>query len=158
MNVGEVIKRAREQRGWTQNKLARQAGVAQSLISRLEAGQRVRPSAQLLQPIAVALDLTLEDLLGTPSTPADTLDQLRAEGVPPDVLERLERAAPRLSRQQWDLLVAVALDMAGREPERRPQRGQRPVAPAEPEHAPEREEPPGEGRISARGHLRRAAV
>jgi transcriptional regulator with XRE-family HTH domain len=39
-NIGELIKRLREERGWSQAELARRAGITQAMISYLETGKR----------------------------------------------------------------------------------------------------------------------
>lgn len=54
----------REHRGLTQDSLARQIGITKSYLSQLEGGKRVG-SAQVLQRLAAALRVDLEDLLGS---------------------------------------------------------------------------------------------
>src|SRR4051794_15209606 len=52
--TGEEAKFVRESRlGWTQTQLAQQAGVTQRLISKLETGKCVRPSAHIMDVLAV---------------------------------------------------------------------------------------------------------
>jgi len=56
------IKVLREQRKLTQQQLARMAGVAQSTIHYIETGQK-SPTLKLLEKIALALDVSVVDLI-----------------------------------------------------------------------------------------------
>ena len=67
-SLGQVIRRERLARGWTQEALAARIGgedgfVRQSEVSRLERGQVGLPRRARLERIAAALDLSLGDLL-----------------------------------------------------------------------------------------------
>ncbi len=52
----------REYRGWTQDTLARKAGVGKSYISQIEAAKKPG-SARVLQALAAALNVEVDDLL-----------------------------------------------------------------------------------------------
>lgn len=69
MDIGESVKTARERRGWNKSDLARQAELDPSTISRIESGQRPRPSGEVLEKIAAALGLSYQQLVGTTPTP-----------------------------------------------------------------------------------------
>ncbi len=60
-NVGKQIKFLRNQRHWTQEKLARKAGIPQSHVSRLERGKHA-PSYVTIKKIAMALGLRPGDI------------------------------------------------------------------------------------------------
>lgn len=60
--IGERIKRVRNSLGWTQAKLADEAGVSQSTINTLEKRTK-RPDAYTLNQVAHALGVTNEYLL-----------------------------------------------------------------------------------------------
>ncbi len=62
---GTKIRKAREALQLTQQELADQIGVAQSLIGMLESGSRTSARLPTLLRLAAALDLTLDDLTGT---------------------------------------------------------------------------------------------
>jgi transcriptional regulator with XRE-family HTH domain len=62
--LGTAIKRLREQRGWTQERLAQKAGVTKFYISLLETGARKNPSLPALKRLAKALDVPVTELLG----------------------------------------------------------------------------------------------
>src|SRR5436305_1725120 len=58
------LRAIREQRGLTQYGLARAAGLSASYISKLEAGHARRPSAQTLERLAKALNVSIAELRG----------------------------------------------------------------------------------------------
>jgi transcriptional regulator with XRE-family HTH domain len=62
--VGPRVRRLRTQRDITLTALAEATGISKSTLSRLESGGR-RPSLELLLPIAVALQVPVDELIGT---------------------------------------------------------------------------------------------
>lgn len=68
LRLGIAIRDAREQIGLTQTELAARMGVAQSALSRIEAG-RANITVEMLTRIAVALDAPLTVKLGTGEVP-----------------------------------------------------------------------------------------
>ena len=64
--VGEGIRRARQEHGWTQAFLADQAKLSPNYIARLERGE-LGPSLFVANRICTALDIPLEDLVGPPA-------------------------------------------------------------------------------------------
>ena len=63
--VGPRLKRLRTQRDVTLAALSEATGISKSTLSRLESGQR-KPSLELLFPIALAHQVPLDELVGTP--------------------------------------------------------------------------------------------
>lgn len=63
--VGEGIRRARQEHGWTQAFLADQAKLSPNYIARLERGE-LGPSLFVANRICEALNIPLEDLVGPP--------------------------------------------------------------------------------------------
>lgn len=57
--LGVSVRQMREQRGWTQARLADAAGMTQPAVARFEAGGTV-PTIQVLERLARALDARLE--------------------------------------------------------------------------------------------------
>ena len=49
---GDVVRRLRRERGWTQADLARETGIAQSTLSRIEAGKTTGPYSTTLHVLA----------------------------------------------------------------------------------------------------------
>lgn len=54
---GHAVKVARNERGWSQTELGRQAGVSRPTVARIENGQDGHTT--MLDKVAAALDLTL---------------------------------------------------------------------------------------------------
>lgn len=79
--VGEGIRRARQEHGWTQAFLADQARLSPNYVARLERGE-LGPSLFVANRICEALSIPLEDLLGPPSGAAGrrTTAKRRAAG------------------------------------------------------------------------------
>lgn len=75
--LGKLVAQARNDRGLTREVVARQAGLAESSLKRLEDGEFARPDPEKLQRIARALDLDVEDLFALAGyTPSDGLPNL----------------------------------------------------------------------------------
>lgn len=60
MDIGKMIKNAREHQGLSMNALARMSGVPQSSISEVESGRR-QPSIESVERIVKALGFSLSD-------------------------------------------------------------------------------------------------
>jgi len=58
-----MIRRLREEKGWTQENLAARAKVTQGYIAQLEAGTRRRLSLEVADRLARALGVGIADLL-----------------------------------------------------------------------------------------------
>ena len=63
MTIGEGIKKARTEKGWTQAQLAIEAGILSLSVSFYETG-RTYPSVLNLISIADALEVSLDELVG----------------------------------------------------------------------------------------------
>ncbi len=63
----------REERGWSQTRTAKEAGVSQTSIVHIETG-RVRPRLATLRRLAKGFGITVEELTGAPlaATPANS--------------------------------------------------------------------------------------
>ena len=111
--LGEVIRRRRQELGWSQEELAERASVdgdevRQSDVSRLEAGKVALPRRARLERIAAALGLPLGDLLAR-SGWAGAVESFDADSAPappvarPDVL--LVDDEPAVADALADLLM-----------------------------------------------------
>ncbi len=60
--LGRRLRTLRRQRGWSQDDLARRAGLSQPYIVQLEGAVRENPSLAVLQQLARALGVTLSEL------------------------------------------------------------------------------------------------
>lgn len=62
--IAENVRRIREARGISNSELARSANVHRTTITALESGQVRNPGVFTLYPIALALRVPMEDLMG----------------------------------------------------------------------------------------------
>lgn len=86
--LGERVRFLRQGKGWSQAKLAEECGVPKAYISDLENGEAGKPNIQYAYSIAVALDVTLDELLddATPKQPR-VRSRRRDEELPPGLAE-----------------------------------------------------------------------
>ena len=78
MHIGQIIRALREEKGWTQEVLALEAGMATSYVSRIERGERRLPTTRL-ENLAAALGTTAADIYAiaegrAPTTPVQAED------------------------------------------------------------------------------------
>lgn len=66
------LRQLRLQKDWTQTRLAEETGLSRQTINYIERGRTTNPAGQILAKLAVALDTTMEELMGvdTPKVPA----------------------------------------------------------------------------------------
>lgn len=57
------IRKLREKKGLSQEKLARLADVANNTIIKIESGENQNPTLETLQKVAKALDISIDDLV-----------------------------------------------------------------------------------------------
>jgi transcriptional regulator with XRE-family HTH domain len=84
-HVAKNVRRLRRLRGWSQTDLAKQSGVAQTVISYLERPQDKSPTLDTLQAVADALDIPAWTLL------------IENNGMSPDSLAVLDQVAQAFS-------------------------------------------------------------
>ena len=63
-NIQKTLRKLREAKGLSQEKLARLANVANNTIIKIEAGKNQNPTLATLKKIAGALDVSIEELIG----------------------------------------------------------------------------------------------
>ncbi len=61
--LGPMLKKLREQKGWTQAELATRAGVTPEYVTMLERGARTNPTIETLKRLAKALGVPVAELL-----------------------------------------------------------------------------------------------
>lgn len=96
-SLGQRIARLRNEKGYTQAKLAEQIGIGQKIISDYELN-KIRPHYEMVIRLALALDVTTDELLG--------LKKIKRNGKGPNkkILRRLEKIdALPLSQQKFIL-------------------------------------------------------
>lgn len=60
--LGKNLRKAREQRGWSQEEFADRSGIHRTYISGVERGKR-NPTLSIIEAIAGALEITVAQLL-----------------------------------------------------------------------------------------------
>lgn len=63
MNIADYIKSLRENKGFSQRKLSYLSDVSNTEISRIEKGERLQPSPEVLSKLAPHLGVTKEELM-----------------------------------------------------------------------------------------------
>jgi transcriptional regulator with XRE-family HTH domain len=104
-NVGQEIRRLREAKGWSQPKLAVEAGVAVSGVSQIENGRR-NPNSSTLAKLARAFGVEIADLFpkGQPRLPETPSIE--------DILEQagVETRWVGMADEEWNKLLEDARD------------------------------------------------
>lgn len=62
-NLAKNIKRLREAKGLSQEKLARLADVANNTLIKMESGENQNPTLDTLKKVAKALEVSVDDLI-----------------------------------------------------------------------------------------------
>ena len=62
-NLSNNIKRLRETKGLSQEKLARLADVANNTLIKMESGENKNPTLETLKKVAKALEISVDDLI-----------------------------------------------------------------------------------------------
>lgn len=62
-NIADNVRKARKKKGLSQDKLAREAGVAYNTVVKIESGENKNPTIDTLQSIAKALDVSVDELI-----------------------------------------------------------------------------------------------
>jgi transcriptional regulator with XRE-family HTH domain len=67
---GQNVRLAREKKSWSQDRLSEQSGLHRTYISGIERGVR-NPTIEIVQQIAIALDVDVPDLFVSPNLNCD---------------------------------------------------------------------------------------
>jgi len=62
-NLSKNVKRLREAKGLSQEKLARLADVANNTLIKMETGENKNPTLETLKKVAQALEVSVDDLI-----------------------------------------------------------------------------------------------
>ena len=62
-NLSKSVKKMREAKGLSQEKLARLADVANNTLIKMETGENKNPTLETLKRVAKALEVSVEDLI-----------------------------------------------------------------------------------------------
>src|SRR6202166_1867751 len=114
VNIGEVIKTYRSQRGLSQGDIERRTGLLRCYLSRVENGHTV-PSLETLAKIAEAMDISLADFFPGTETPRDRETQKMLGELSQDeirFLAEIKRFSTTLSDGDKRLVLAMIRKMA----------------------------------------------
>jgi len=103
--LGEEIRSRRLGKGWSLSDLAEHSGVSKAYISDLENGNAGKPNVQYVYAIAVALDVTLDELLGNAAPSPNRRIVRKKEDLPQGLLELQEEAG--LTDEDVQMLALV---------------------------------------------------
>jgi XRE family transcriptional regulator of biofilm formation len=103
--LGEEIRSRRLGKGWSLSDLAEHSGVSKAYISDLENGNAGKPNVQYVYAIAVALDVTLDELLGNAAPTSIRRTARKKEELPQGLLELQEEAG--LTDEDVQMLAQV---------------------------------------------------
>lgn len=108
MNIGEKIRKLREEKEWSQYRLAKVSGVRQGNLSQIEAGIKKAPTADTLRKICAALGVSMAEF-------DDTIKEkdLPSEFTPDDIeLLRKIKSQPEHVRKTIETLANIDEDAA----------------------------------------------
>jgi len=111
VNIGEVIKTYRSQRGLSQGDIERRTGLLRCYLSRVENGHTI-PSLDTLSKIAGAMELPLSQFFAEPghNNGSKGLPQLSDDEV--RFLSQIRRYATNLNDSDRKLVLAMVKKMA----------------------------------------------
>lgn len=155
--LGDYIRHERQHRRWTQRDLAQRSGVAQAYISKLENDPKVRPSAEVVNALARAFAVPLEQVLQAagmevPQLPNDP----RLARFTPEMLTELRKLYPDMGPDELEMALEMGVEALRHMRKRQAQpsqngRGGSAMPGQEQAPADDRGEPPSEHRATARG-------
>ncbi len=114
VNIGNVIRNYRGQRGLSQGDIERRTGLLRCYLSRVENGHTV-PSLETLAKIAEAMDINLADFFPGTETPRDRETQKMLGELSTDevrFLVEIKRYTTALSEGDKRLVLAMVRKMA----------------------------------------------
>jgi transcriptional regulator with XRE-family HTH domain len=104
--LGEKVRFLRQGHGWSLVDLAEHSGVSKAYLSDLENGAAGKPNIQYMYAIAVALEVTLDELLQEATArPQRRKDKRASEDLPPGLAELQQEL--NLSDDDVEMLAQV---------------------------------------------------
>jgi transcriptional regulator with XRE-family HTH domain len=89
-DIGERVYWLRDERGWTQEDLARKAGVSPTTISHIESGTIERPRVNTIRRLARGFGVSTEDLTNPKASSPSAPSPEEAGGAEDELKERVE--------------------------------------------------------------------
>ena len=114
MDIPARLNELRESKGFSVRALARMAGLSQPYLRQIELGIKSNPSAAVLQKLAVALGVTVADIMGTSvEIPEDSL-----KGIPKSLVEFARKKGKAAGLRQEDIEMLKGIHFRGRRPKK----------------------------------------
>ena len=114
MGIPARLKELRESKGFSVRALARMAGLSQPYVRQIELGIKSNPSAAVLQKLAVALGVTVADIMGTSvEIPEEAL-----QGVLKSLTEFARKKGKVSGLRQEDVEMLKGIHFRGRRPKK----------------------------------------
>ena len=110
MNLGESIRKIRQEKGLSQGEMQKRTGILRSYLSRVENGHTV-PSLATLQRLASAMGVALADFFAAEGEGASASAPLPGDTAS-QYLGELKNYLPQLSTQQRQELLEMVKEMA----------------------------------------------
>ena len=104
--LSDNIKNYRKQKGYTQETLAQSLNIVRQTVSKWEKGYSV-PDADMLEKLSEVLEVSVSDLLGAPSEPAQKVSELERISAQLAVLN--EQMARELVRRKRNRKIGIVL-------------------------------------------------
>ena len=99
--IGSKIRQLRKRKSLTLESLAQEIGSTKSYVWDLENKPNVRPSADKVYKLALALETTVEDLMGISKNPDEVKDQVffrEYQGLKPKTKQQLQAILDALKK------------------------------------------------------------
>jgi len=98
MGVGAKIRQLREDREWSQTKLAMRSGVTRSYISLMELRDDTHPRTDVLMKLAGAFEVPLEEFYGAAGYVKEVDNLCLRDDTPQQIIERIKHELLKLER------------------------------------------------------------
>lgn len=112
MNLSQKIRQLREEKEWSLNKLAEEAGISKAYLSQLENSLSKQPSAEVLFKIASALGTTIAELLDKPVR----VQSNDFQKVPEGLRELIDDQGDALDIREEDVKMLMNIQYRGSQP------------------------------------------
>jgi len=105
VKLGRKVRFLREGKGWSLSELAERSGVSKAYVSDLENGVAGKPNIQYIFSIALALDVTLDELLSETFTRPAGVKRKQRQELPPGLSDLQDEKG--LSDEEVETLATV---------------------------------------------------
>ncbi len=101
-NFADILKEFRLKNDWSQRKLAQKSGVSNTEISRIEKGERTKPSLDVIKKLSQAFGITVDELLSLAGI-TEQKEEYGQPKKPKDLLRFLDNAEVMFDGETYNL-------------------------------------------------------